>query len=281
LAEKHTSDTAFGAVAPQTRGRGVARFVRDNGAFLLALVLAILFWEAYVRLRDVPVWILPAPSAIFERMIVKQEIFLKHAGWTLYAAVVGFLVGSVIGLLLAVAIVYSRLAEKILFTFLVSTQAVPKIALAPLLIILLGFGQLPKIVIAVLICFFPVVVSTIVGLRSMPVETFHLARSLGASGWETFWKFRLPYALPSIFVGLKVAITLAVIGAVVGEYAGGTKGLGYYQLIMASNLDMRSVFAIIVYLSVMGLGLFYGVSALERWIIRWDPSRQIERTKQR
>jgi NitT/TauT family transport system permease protein len=268
-------------VAPQKRGRVVARFVRDNGAFLLALVLAIAFWEAYVRLRDVPVWILPAPSVIFERMLVKQEILLFHAGWTLYETLVGFLVGSVIGLLLAVAIVYSRLAEKILFTFLVSTQAVPKIALAPLLIILLGYGQLPKIVIAVLICFFPVVVSTIVGLRSMPVDTFHLARSLGASAWETFWKFRLPYALPSIFAGLKVAITLAVIGAVVGEYAGGTVGLGYYQLVVAARLDMRTIFAIIFYLSVMGLVLFYIVSALEKWVIRWDPSRQIEHAKQR
>ena len=281
MAEGHTTEIAFRAEAPQTWDRRVVGFVSDNGPFLLALVLTIAFWEAYVRLRDVPVWILPAPSAIFERMIVKQDILIKHAGWTLYATVVGFLVGSVIGLLLAVAIVYSRLAEKILFTFLVSTQAVPKVALAPLLIILLGFGQLPKIVIAVLICLFPIVVSTIVGLRSMPVETFHLARTLGASGWETFWKFRLPYALPSIFVGLKVAITLAVIGAVVGEYAGGTVGLGYYQLLVASNLDMRSVFAIIVYLSVMGLGLFYSVSALERWVIRWDPSRQSERAKQR
>ncbi len=115
----------------------------------------------------------------------------------------------------------------------------------------------------------------------MPVETFHLARSLGASGWETFWKFRLPYALPNVFAGLKVAITLAVVGAVVGEYAGGTNGLGYYQLIVASNLDMRTLFAIIIYLSVMGLVLYYGVTVVEGWVIRWDPSRQIERAKQR
>ncbi|MCH8877719.1 MAG: ABC transporter permease [Chloroflexi bacterium] len=281
MTEEHTSDTAFLAIAPPARGRRVLRFLRDNAAFLLALVLAIAFWEAYVRWKEVPVWILPAPSVIFERMLVKQDLLLMHAGWTLYETLVGFLIGSVIGVLLAVAIVYSRLAEKILFTFLVSTQAVPKIALAPLLIILLGFGQLPKIVIAVMICFFPVVVSTIVGLRSMPVETFHLARTLGASGWETFWKFRLPYALPSIFAGLKVAITLAVIGAVVGEYAGGTKGLGYYQLIAASQLDMRTIFAIIFYLSVMGLILFYIVSGFEKWVIRWDPRRQVERAKQR
>ncbi len=281
MAEDQTAEIAIRAEAPKTWDRRVARFVSDNGPFLLALVLAIALWEAYVRLKDVPVWILPAPSVIFERMIVKQDLLLKHAGWTLFETLLGFSAGLVIGLPLAVAIVYSRLAEKVIFTFLVSTQAVPKVALAPLLIILLGFGQLPKIVIAFLICFFPIVVSTIVGLRSMPVETFHLARSLGASGWGTFWKFRLPYALPSIFAGLKVSISLAVIGAVVGEYAGGTVGLGYYQLVVASNLDMRSVFAIIIYLSVMGLGLFYGVSALERWVIRWDPSRQIERAKQR
>lgn len=257
----------------------ITQFLRENGPFLLALVLAIAVWEAYVRLFEVPVWVLPAPSTIVQRMIEKQDILLQHAGWTLYETLLGFFVGLVIGVPLAVAIVYSKLAEKVLFTFLVSTQAVPKVALAPLLIVLLGFGQLPKIVIAFLICFFPIVVSTVVGLRSMPVETFHLARSLGASVWKTFWKFRVPYALPSIFGGLKVAITLAVIGAVVGEYAGGTVGLGYYQLIVASNLDMRTVFAIIIYLSVIGLALFYIVSVLERWVIRWDPSRQIERAQ--
>ncbi len=199
MAERHKAAIAMQADAPPPWSRRITRFLSAYGPFLLALGLGIVFWEAYVRFADVPVWILPRPSAIFERIIARQDILLMHTGWTLYETLLGFLIGSVLGLMLGITIVYSRLAEKVLFTFLVSSQAIPKVALAPLLIILLGFGQLPKIVIAVLICFFPVVVSTIVGLRSMPVDTFHLARSLGASTYETFWKFRLPYALPSIW----------------------------------------------------------------------------------
>jgi NitT/TauT family transport system permease protein len=255
--------------------------VKDNGLLLLALALALIVWEVCVRLFEVPAYVLPAPSAIAQRIAVKQNELLPHAGWTAYEALLGYLAGLAIGLPLAVAIVYSRLVEKTLFALLVSSQSIPKIALAPLLVVLLGLGQLPKILIAFLLCFFPVVVSTVAGLKAMPVEMFHLARSLGSSGWQTFWKFRVPYALPNVFAGLKVAVTLAVIGAVIAEYVGGTNGLGYYQLIVAARQDMRTTFAIIAYLSVIGIVYFYLVTVLEKWVIRWDPSRQIERAKQR
>lgn len=259
----------------------LGRFARENGAFLIMMTLIILLWEGYVRLMEVPVYILPAPTVIVERMIVKSDQLLEHSAWTLYEILVGFFIGMAVGIPIAISIVYSKLAEKTIFSLVVSMQAIPKIALVPLLIAWFGFNQMPKLIITFLICFFPIVVSTVVGLRSMPVEMFHLARSIGASGWEIFWKFRLPHGLPNIFAGLKMAISLAVIGAVVGEYTAGNNGLGYLQIIVASNLDIPMVFAILVVLSLIAIVLFHLIGAIESWVIRWDPSRQIEQAKER
>ena len=148
----------------------------------------------------------------------------------------GFGIGTAVGIPLAIIIVYSRFAEKTIYTALVASQAVPKVALAPLLIAWFGFGMTPKIIITFLICFFPIVVNTVIGLNSTPTEMLYLARSLGASGLETFWKFRFPHGLPSIFGGLKVAISLAVVGAVIGEFVAGGHGLGYLQIVRAAFL---------------------------------------------
>jgi NitT/TauT family transport system permease protein len=254
--------------------------VREHSALALTLALTIAAWEVAVLRLAVPEYILPAPSAIAAAMADRWQILLWHTGWTLSEALLGYLLGAVVGIPLAVAVVYSKLVEKTLFAFLVSSQAVPKVALAPLLVAWFGFSQTSKVIVAFLICFFPIVVSTELGLRSMPVEMFHMARSLGASGWQTFWKFRVPQALPSVFAGLKVAISLAVIGAVVGEYVAGHNGLGYYQEVMAGTSQTRMVYATLVLLSLLGTVLFYCVAAIESWVVRWAPSQQIERVQQ-
>lgn len=261
-------------------GTRIKKFFSDQGMSLAFFIGAILIWEIYVRVFKVPVYILPAPSVIIQSMFTDANELLKHTWYTLYEVMLGFLIGSAIGLPLAIAIVYSKFAEKTIYAFLVASQAVPKVALAPLLIAWFGFGMTPKIIITTLMCFFPIVVNTVIGLNSTPPEMLYLARSLGASGFETFWKFRFPHGLPAIFGGLKVAISLAVVGAVVGEFVAGVNGLGYLQVIKAAFIKTPSVFAILVYLSIIGIVLFNLISYIEKRVIRWDPRRQLERTQE-
>lgn len=260
--------------------RRILRFASEYGAFALTMALIIAAWEAGVRLLDVPDYVLPAPSAIGVAMVTRWKVLMFHAGVTLSVTLMGFFLGISVGIPLAIAIVYSKLVEKTIYTFLVSFQSVPKAALAPLLVAWFGFSQTPKVIVAFLISFFPIVVATEVGLRSMPVEMYHLARSLGASEWETFWKFRLPHGLPSIFGGLKIAISLAVIGAVIGEFVGGQNGLGYYQELVAAVLQTPTVYASLILLSLIGIVLFYIVVAIESRVVHWVPNRQIEQVQQ-
>lgn len=266
--------------ASKHRSLWLKKLIREHGLALVFFVGVILLWEVYVRAAKVPVYVLPAPSVILQAMIKESNEMLKHAWFTLYEVIVGFLIGTAIGIPLAIAIVYSKFIEKTIYAFLVASQAIPKVALAPLLIAWFSFGMTPKIIITTLMCFFPIVVNTVIGLSSTPPEMLYLARSLGASGFETFWKFRFPHGLPSIFGGLKVATSLAVVGAVVGEFVAGVNGLGYLQMIRAAFVRTASVFAILVYLSVLGIALFNLIGYIEKRVIRWDPRRQLERTQE-
>jgi NitT/TauT family transport system permease protein len=258
----------------------ILRFANEYGAFALTLALTIAVWEVGVRLLAVAEYVLPAPSAILEAMAIRWKVLMFHAGYTLSETLLGFFLGVAVAIPLAIAIVYSPLVEKTIYSFLVSFQAVPKVALAPLLVAWFGFSQTPKVIVVFLICFFPMVVSTEVGLRSMPVQMFQLARSLGASEWETFWKFRLPHALPSIFGGFKVAISLAVIGAVIGEFVAGHNGLGYYGGLVGAVMQTPTLYASLLLLSVIGIVLFFIVSAIEGWVVHWAPDRQVEQVQQ-
>ena len=278
MAPEHTVETYRASVASVWRRR-ILRFVSQYGPFAVTLALTIAAWEVGVRLLAVPEYVLPAPSVIGQVMAARWKVLMFHAGWTLSEILLGFFLGVAVAIPLAIAIVYSKLVEKTIYTFLVAFQAVPKVALAPLLVAWFGFSQTPKVIVAFLICFFPMVVSTEVGLRSMPVDMYQLARSLGASEWETFWKFRLPHGLPSIFGGFKIAISLAVIGAVVGEFVAGHNGLGYYQGLVAAALQTPALYASLVLLAVIGIVLFYIVAAIESWVVHWAPSRQIEQVQ--
>lgn len=256
------------------------KLMHEHGLAFLFFIGVILLWEAYVRVAKVPGYVLPAPSVIIQAMFKESRELFKHTWFTLYEVLAGFLIGTAIGIPLAIAIVYSKFIEKTIYAFLVASQAIPKVALAPLLIAWFSYGMTPKIIITTLMCFFPIVVNTVIGLSSTPPEMLYLARSLGASGFETFWKFRFPHGLPAIFGGLKVATSLAVVGAVVGEFVAGVNGLGYLQMIQAAFVRTASVFAILVYLSVMGIVLFNLVGYIEKRVIRWDPRRQLERTQE-
>src|SRR6266566_5478092 len=184
--------------------------------------------------------------------------------------VLGFGMSVAIGIPLAVLAVYSRIFERVAFPFMVSLQTIPKVALAPILVMWLGYGILPKVMVAFLISFFPIVISAVVGMRSAEKEMIYLVQSMGANELTTFLKIRLPKALPSIFGGLKVGMGQAVVGATVGEFIAAEQGLGYLQLISQVRLDTPLLFAAVVVLSILGVLLFNVVGLVERLALPWS-----------
>jgi len=247
----------------------------DRATPILAFAAILLLWELGCRLGEVPVFLLPMPSDIWSAIVANFSALLSHSLVTLLETLAGFGLSLAIGIPLAVLIVYSRVFERILYPMLVASQAVPKVALAPILLVALGYGVMPKIIVALLIAFFPVVVNTVTGLASVDRDTLKLMRSMGATQLDVFMKVRFPHAVPSMIAGFKVAIALAVVGAVVGEFVGSRSGLGYYMLLATGNFDTPLVFACVVMLTIMGIVLFYTVGLLEIVLARWNRSARI------
>ncbi len=246
-------------------------------AYPLAVVGALLLaWEGIVRIQRIPLFILPPPSAVFERAVRELPLLAGHAWTTGYEAVLAFLLSLAIGVPIAVLIVSFRPVERAAYPLLVASQAIPKVTIAPLLVIWFGFGLAPKILVAFLIAFFPIVVSTVVGLKSLPPEMAHLGRSMGLGPVETFLKIRLPQALPSIFGGMQVAIALALVGAIVGEFTGASSGLGYLLIVTIGTLDIVLMFAGVLASVVLGVVLFYIVILLERLALPWHVSQRLQ-----
>ena len=241
-------------------------------ATLIAVVVA---WEVATRALHVPRFIMPAPSAILGEGWDWRYRFIEHTWVTLYETLGGFALSMVVGVPLAVLIVYSPTLRLAIYPLIILAQSVPKIAIAPVLLLVLGFGEFPKMVVAFLVAFFPVVVDTATGLAATPPELLDLSRSYRASRFKTFLKVRLPLALPFIFAGAKVAITLSVIGAVVGEFVGSDKGLGYVILSATSYWKTELAFSAMIILSLMAIVLFAAVSLVERWLCPWlDPEAE-------
>jgi len=249
----------------------VSRFAAP--VVLLALVAV---WQLYVTALDTPSYLLPSPVDIWQEGVENVGSLLRHGRVTLTEVLAGFTLSVLIGIPIAIGIVYSRVLSNILYPIMVGSQAMPKIAIAPLLLIWLGFGPAPKIAIAFLIAFFPIVVSTAAGLTNVNQDLLYLARSMGASEWDQFRKIRFPQALPSILSGFKVATSLAVVGAVVGEFVGANSGLGYYILVAQGNFNTSLVFASIFALTLIGIGLFYLVGFAERRVLVWHGSFDAE-----
>lgn len=241
----------------------------------VAVLLALFGVWWFVAWRElVPAYLVPAPGAVAETMVADWAMLLEHTWVTTLETIVGFLLAAVIGVATAVLLVYSRTAEKSLYPLILFAQVIPKIAIAPILVVWFGFGMTPKIVLAVLIAFFPVVVSAVAGLRSVDPELLEMSATMGASRWKTFRKIRFPGALPQLMSGLKVAVTLAVVGAVVGEFVGADRGLGYVLLLASGNLDAPLLFADLILMSLIGVVLFVLVEVLERLLIPWHASRR-------
>ncbi len=234
---------------------------------VLTVIGTLAVWEVGTRLFGVPNYLLPAPSKIAVSFAEHGALLLKHGWVTTIEIVLGYLLSIVVGVPLALAIFMWPAFSRSVLPLLVSSQAMPKVAVAPLLLVWFGFGLLPKVLIAFLIAFFPIVISTAVGLASIEQEKIHLARSMGLGTTATFFKIRLPSALPSIFGGLKISITLAVVGAVVGEFVGGDAGLGYLLMVANGSMDTPLLFAGLIALTAQGVVLYFLVEWAERLAI--------------
>jgi NitT/TauT family transport system permease protein len=269
LPSKHTASIGSLEAGIRQRRRELAR--RDRMTAVVypigMMVVLIAVWEAAARLFSLPPYLLPAPSAIVLSMYANSAVLIKESVVTTLEIILGFALSVAVGVPLALAIYLWRPFARAVYPVLVSSQAVPKVAVAPLFLVWFGFGLLPKVLIAFLIAFFPVVINTAMGLAAPEREKIYLARSMGLGPFATFFKIQLPNALPSIFAGLKISITFAVVGAVVGEFVGGQGGLGYLLLLANGNMDTALLFAGIVALTVLGIVLFALIGIVERLML--------------
>jgi NitT/TauT family transport system permease protein len=254
--------------------RRLARILAPVYLFAAALVV----WIVVAETQLVPHYLLPSPVAVLHRIVELRSLYLTHTVVTAIEILLGFILAVVVGVLLAVAVIYVRAFEAAVYPAIVATQAIPKVAIGPLFVVWLGFGLLPKVVIAFLIAFFPVLVDTVVGLRSVDTESIYLLQSMGASRWKVFRFLRLPAALPNIFAGMKVAITLATVGAIVGEFVGSNDGLGYVLLFANGTMDTTMLFGALVLISALALAFYLIVYALDSICIRWHVSKRTQST---
>ncbi len=236
---------------------------------VLGVVLLLLAWHFYVVVFNVAPAVLPRPALVLDSMIANWRLIVEEGTITLLESLYGFLLAFALGVPLAVAISSSRTLNLMFYPLLIATQSLPKVALAPLILVWLGTGLESKLAIAWLVAFFPIVVDTATGLRNTPAEYLDLATSVRANALQTFWKIRFPAALPFVISGSKVAITLAVIGAVIGEFIGSNDGLGNLLLVANSQINIPLAFACLFGLAAIGIGLYAAVVAVELALKPW------------
>ncbi len=238
-----------------------------SAAALICLILGI--WEGMVWLREVPVFILPPPSRILETAVVQAPLILPHAAVTGAEICLGILLALATAIPLAIAMFARPALEKTLAPFLVASQAIPVFALAPLLVIWLGYGMASKVFMAGIIIFFPITISLLQGLKSCDPELRMLFSLMGASFYKTLILLYWPWALPQFFAGLRVGVSVATIGAVIGEWVGAQQGLGFLMIQSNARLQTPLVFAAILWLTAMGLMMWTLTGWLENRIITW------------
>jgi NitT/TauT family transport system permease protein len=238
----------------------------------LTFLVGIAIWWAVAKLSGLPTFILPAPDRVWARFVnvLVDGTLLRHAGVTLTEVLMGLGVGVLSATLLGYTLAKSRNLERVLSPYVVASQSIPVVAIAPLLVIWLGPGQLSKVVVAALIVFFPVLVNTVVGVRSVPEDLYELMRSLRASRWQIFSKLEVPAALPVLLGGLKIGATLSVIGAVVGEFVGADAGLGFLINLARGMYDTPLVFVALISLVVLAMSLYGLVELMERTLLSWQ-----------
>ena len=257
----------------------VSKLLRRNKRFeppyaWIALALIVGFWQFSCSVLGVSSFLLPSPAAIGRDIAANWVYFMPHIGMTAAEVLMGFLASVAVGIPIAVVLTFSRVLNKALYPLIVGSQVVPKVAIAPVMLAWFGFGMAPKVAIIITVAFFPVVINSVVGLSSASPQMIYLARSMGASPLQMFWKFRLPQALPSIMAGVKMAAVLAVIGAVVAEFVGSDSGLGHVILSASSNFDITRQFSAIILLSLLGMLFFWATEFVEFLAVPWHVSKR-------
>jgi NitT/TauT family transport system permease protein len=242
---------------------------------LLVIILGV--WEFSIPYFQVPNYILPTPSDIAMALwrgvdagVLDRGGYWLHAGVTIAEVLLGFVIGSGVGLLIGTVISQIRVLEATLRVYIVAIQSLPKIALAPIVVLWFGFGLTSKVVIICLLTFFPLLVTSMAGFKAVDPERLELMRALGARPWQIFWKVRLPSALPYIFAGLDMAAVFAVVGAVVGEFVGAQRGLGTLILSMNAQMDTAGTFSVFIILALVGILLHKGLRLIERRVLFWS-----------
>lgn len=243
--------------------------VRERWPAALTLVALLVAMEVAVRVLELWPTVLRSPSQILVEIGEQPRLYWDESLVTISEVLIGFALSIALGLVLAIGIAYSTFLQATLYPLVLLLQIVPKVAIAPLLVIFMGFGMAPKILIVVLVAFFPIVISTVAGFKQAESDMVDLVRSLNGSRLQQFTRVRLPNALPFVFSGLKVAITLAVIGAIIGELVGSNSGLGYLMNLANSNLQIEMAYAAVTLLSLIGLLLYGAVALAEKLLVPW------------
>jgi NitT/TauT family transport system permease protein len=255
------------------------RTMATRPEYLLAPLLFFVLigtWYLVTRYFAIPEFILPAPGKVWNSLVSGLAVsprnpagYWYHLGVTAGEAVLGFLIGSSAGIVMGTLVAHSRIVARVLYPYIIALQSLPKVAIAPLFVVWFGFGMEPKVLITSVITFFPLLVNSIAGARSVDVDRLELAKSLGASRWQTFAKITFPSSLPFIFAGLNMAAVLSILGAIVGEFVGAQSGLGVLILQYNSNLDIASVYSLLIVLAAMGLTMHFSMRYLERRFCFW------------
>ena len=254
---------------PDRRARKLRQALRPVVVPTLAVIALFVVWELGVKGFGIPEYILPAPTAIYAATMEAWEVMLRHTVSTLTTIMLGFVISIIISLPLAVLVTSSPNVAHAVYPILVLIQSIPKVALAPILVLALGAGEASRVTVTFLVAFFPLVISTATGLLAAPPELIELSRSLRASRFQQLFLVRLPYSVPFVFSGLKLAMTFSVVGAVVGEFVAADQGLGYQIMSATAFFRTSLAFGALLILSFLGIILFQAVVVVERVFFPW------------
>lgn len=247
------------------RGRLLAMF---GPALTFAALIGL--WAALVAIFKVPEYLVPSPGSVVPALIEHWSDLLRNARTTVFEILVGFLITVAFAIPMGLVVALSRIGRQVAYPILVFVQLIPKIAIAPLFVVWFGLGLESKLLLTVLMTFFPLLLSSIAGFQELDTRLLYLTKTMGASRAQTFFKVRLPSALPIIFSGLKTAATIAATAAIVAEFVGSNSGLGYRLLAATLNLDTSIIFAILLLLTVIGFAMNYMIEALEYLVMPWQ-----------
>jgi len=248
----------------------IRRGLKEIGLPIFFFLGILIIWEVFVLALSIPEYLLPTPTKIVSEIITDFNSLLKHTGITMLEAVIGFLIGNILGFIVAVIFVHSKTIEKGFYPYAIALKTTPILAMAPLLILWFGTGISSKIVASAVVCFFPILVNTIKGLKTIDSEYLDLLKSFSAKRYQIFTKLRLPNSLPYIFSALKISTGLAVMGAIVGEFVGAKEGIGFIILISTYHLETTTMFAAIIMSALSGMLFFCLISLIEKQIVFWQ-----------